>query len=168
MKNKGFINFPINSDCWKKSKRKLWVNIVVFDILNAKTKDFSPYADTHLLLDGMLVCDDVMMKPKSDKSENIDQFLGLELSTQQYENLYFPNYNLHFVQDFDLIKYLSTPFLSSILLGKSDFNYMNDDENWFCTYSDLNEDGKNLYFLIKKLYNNKEVRILTFIENQNF
>jgi len=47
-----------------------------------------------------------------------------------------------------------------------DINWMNDKiqdgYSWKATYRDLTEEGKKLYYSMKKLHNNKEVRILTF------
>ena len=52
---------------------------------------------------------------------------------------------------------------SSICIGWSDFIYdYRDGNNWFATFKDLTHEGKKLYYSIKKLHNNKEVRILTF------
>ena len=37
-----------------------------------------------------------------------------------------------------------------------------DGNDWICTFRDLTNEGQKLYYSIKKLHNNKEVRILTF------
>ena len=53
---------------------------------------------------------------------------------------------------------------SCILLGWSQFSYEFKDrvEPWCCTFRDLTDEGRKLYYSLKKLHNNSEIRILTF------
>ena len=64
---------------------------------------------------------------------------------------YFPN------------KELSIPFTTSILVGWFDqtIETKNGDQ-WYANFRDLTNEGQKLYYSIKKLHNNKEIRILTF------
>lgn len=54
--------------------------------------------------------------------------------------------------------------VSSILLGWSRFSYQynSDIQPWVCTFRELTNEGKKLYYSFKKLNYDKEVRMLTF------
>lgn len=54
--------------------------------------------------------------------------------------------------------------VSSMLLGWSRFSYQYNSEiqPWVCTFRELTNEGKKLYYSFKKLNYDKEVRILTF------
>ena len=136
---------------------------------NSTSKTFSEFSNTYLFLDGEFVCDDAMTRPKLKEElskVSIDEFLFDELENQTYDNLYFPNINASYVEDYDFTKWISTPLLNSTLIGSSNSSYIKDGVNWYCTFNDLNKDGKDFYFSMKKLFNNKEVRILTFQEKE--
>ena len=49
-------------------------------------------------------------------------------------------------------------------MGWSEFSYELKDNIgfWSASFRDLTNEGRKLYYSIKKLHNNKEVRILTF------
>ena len=51
-----------------------------------------------------------------------------------------------------------------ICMGWSDYTFdVKDDLGfWNASFRDLTNEGRKLYYSIKKLHNNKEVRILTF------
>ena len=59
---------------------------------------------------------------------------------------------------------INKPFVSSVLLGWSKFTYQvnNDIQPWICSFRELSEEGKKLYYSFKKLNYDKEIRILTF------
>lgn len=165
----GFVKFPTDLPCI--TDKKMWINIVAFDILNARDKTFSEYADTHLYLDGDFISDDLLNKPTHNKvfeQTSIDELLKVELDNQIYEQLYFPNINCEYIHDYDSSKWISTPLLNSTLVGWSDKTYIFNDNIWHCSYNDLTDDGKEMYHLFKKLYNTKEVRILTFCQKEIF
>jgi hypothetical protein len=50
--------------------------------------------------------------------------------------------------------------ITSICIGWYEGIYV----NWFATFKNLTFEGRKLYYSIKKLHNNKEVRILTIIK----
>lgn len=55
--------------------------------------------------------------------------------------------------------------VSSICIGWYDSCILLDNNNyWYANFKDLTMEGRKLYYCIKKLHNNKEVRILTFNE----
>ena len=77
--------------------------------------------------------------------------------------MYFPNFDsTEFWK-----KQMSINLISVVCVGWSNqsFEYRNDIKFWNATFRDLTPEGKNLYYSIKKLHNNKEVRILTFNTN---
>lgn len=51
-----------------------------------------------------------------------------------------------------------------ILLGWSNFSFIHQDrlEQWRCNFRDLTNEGRKLYYSLKKLHNNSEIRLLTF------
>jgi hypothetical protein len=61
-------------------------------------------------------------------------------------------------------KVLSIPMTTAICVGWSDCSYelRNEIGFWNATFDDLTNEGKKLYYSIRKLHNNKEIRILTF------
>lgn len=132
--NNGFVNFPGENKIFsKKNTGKTIVYLVAFDSSDISNK---PYILSNLRLSniGILVSDDINQRDN------------------KVENLYFNNKSSQ-----------SFPMTSSICIGWSDFIYdYRDGNNWFATFKDLTHEGKKLYYSIKKLHNNKEVRILTF------
>jgi len=58
----------------------------------------------------------------------------------------------------------STNLLSSVLIGWSNLNYTykNDMSSWICSFRDLTNEGRRLYYSIRKLHNESEIRLLTF------
>ncbi len=58
----------------------------------------------------------------------------------------------------------SINLLSSILIGWSNLNYTNksDTSPWICSFRDLTNEGRKLYYSIRKLHNESEIRLLTF------
>ncbi len=58
---------------------------------------------------------------------------------------------------------LSIQLTTSICVGWSNYSYESiDGENWVATFDKLSNEGKKLYYSLRKLHNNKEIRILTF------
>lgn len=55
----------------------------------------------------------------------------------------------------------SITLTSCVCIGWSEFSFHNNTD-WYVTFRDLTNDGRNLYYSLRKLHNNKEVRILTF------
>lgn len=53
--------------------------------------------------------------------------------------------------------------VSAILIGSTDhiFNRRSDVNPWNCSFSDLTSSGKDLYYSMKKLHYDKEIKIIT-------
>jgi hypothetical protein len=63
----------------------------------------------------------------------------------------------------DLKSKKSINLVSAICIGWNNLTYQyRDDRQWFASFRDLTNEGRRLYYSIKKLHNTKEVRILTF------
>ncbi len=54
--------------------------------------------------------------------------------------------------------------ISCILIGWSNLNYTNknDTHPWICSFRDLTNEGRRLYYSIRKLHNESEIRLITF------
>jgi len=132
--NTGFVNFPVENKIFtKKSIGRTMIYLIAFDSSDISNK---PYILSNLRLNnpGKLISDDISQRES------------------KIENLYFTNKSSQ-----------SFPITTSICIGWSDFIYdYRDGINWVATFKDLTHEGKKLYYSIKKLHNNKEVRILTF------
>lgn len=155
--NNGFVNFPVPGKLFNKiEESKTFVYLVAFDVDDASNK---PYAlsNLRLLLPGEFVSDDINMRLRLKNSKiSIDELVQNGQYENEYDKLYFPNG--------DEDRLISIPFTSAICIGWSDFSYEIKENlgNWSATFRDLTHEGRKLYYSIKKLHNNKEVRILTF------
>ena len=139
----GFVNFPPTaSPNVITLKTKTLVYLVAFDWSNV-TGGSTILANLDLKINGEFISDDVngiQVRPDSNVSQ---------------KNTYLKNGK-------------SVPLVTSICLGwcENSFKIKQDGTNleqeWFCTFRDLTNEGRKLYYSIKKLHNNKEVRILTF------
>jgi hypothetical protein len=56
------------------------------------------------------------------------------------------------------------PLISSVKIGWSKFTYTQKfgGDDWICNFRDLTNEGKKLYYSLRKLHNESEIRILTF------
>ena len=99
-------------------------------------------------------------RPKTSGKMSIDELIKNKLKDDEYDNLYFPNFG----NKDDLKKLMSIPLTTCICMGWSDYTFdVKDDLGfWNVSFRDLTNEGRKLYYSIKKLHNNKEVRILTF------
>ncbi len=146
--NNGFVFFPFGNRMNINSGEKTIIYLVAFDT-QKKTKDLS---NLNISLPGDFVSDDVV-----DRINSNDVILNDKLQND-YNNIYFPNLN-----SVDVNRMISIPLVSCICIGWSNDSFEYKAGNtWKASYRDLTEEGKKLYYSIKKLHNSKEVRILTF------
>lgn len=157
--NNGFINFPLPGKFVNKHEGKTFVYLVAFetsDILNNETVN-APYAlsNLRLLLPGDFVSDDISARNKiQNMNISLDELVKIEKENIELDKTFFPNE----------VNPFSIPLTSAICIGWHDstFEIKNDIGFWHATFRDLTHEGKKLYYSIKKLHNNKQVRILTF------
>ncbi len=83
--------------------------------------------------------------------------LNLDL-TANFVSDDFSKNNIYFDSDG-----ISIPLTTCICIGWSNYSYESQDgDNWNVTFDKLSNEGKKLYYSLRKLHNNKELRILTF------
>jgi hypothetical protein len=144
----GFVNFPhFTARSVKRiDSGKTYVYLVAFDGNEDRLiQELKPV--------GIFCGDDV--SPKSNIYTPGKDIESLIKEISEYENdtreFYFHN---------------NEPFKvnSQILLGWSKFTYEYTDrvDQWCCSFRELTNEGKKLYYSMKKLHNNSEIRILTF------
>ena len=159
--NSGFVHFPLEGKMINRlDTGKTFVYLVAFDAEDV-TNNAYELSNLRLLQQGHFVSDDISsrMRPKIGKM-SIDELIKNKIKDDEYDNHYFPNNN----DKDDLKKLLSIPMTTCICIGWSEFTFdIKDDLGfWNASFRDLTNEGRKLYYSIKKLHNNKEVRILTF------
>jgi len=162
--NNGYVHFPMGSPKVNSiDTGKTIVYLVVFDPVKSQNGD-SRLDNVNLFCPGVFVSDDVMARPPVKiGNEKLDDFLLAQKEQDDYDSLYFPNFN----SEEELRRQMSINLISAICIGWCNFTfeYKNSIRFWNGSFRDLTPEGKNLYYSIKKLHNNKEVRILTFSTN---
>lgn len=138
--NNGFIFFPYGDRICTTESQKTIIYLVAFDVKK------NSLSNLNIISPGDFVSDDII-----DRHLVNDVSLN-DKSHDEYHNNYFPESNLK-----------SISLITSICIGWSNDSYeYKDGQPWKASFRDLTEEGKRLYYAIKKLHNNKEVRILTF------
>jgi len=160
--NSGFVHFPLPSRVINRLETgKTFVYLVAFDVEDM-TNNAYELSNLRLLLTGNFIADDISMrsKPKNSMKVSIDELIKNKFKDDEYDNLYFPNS----LNKDDLKKLMSIPMTTCICMGWSDYTFdiKEDLGFWSASFRDLTNEGRKLYYSIKKLHNNKEVRILTF------
>lgn len=152
--NTGFVNFPTPGKVIDRIEgMKTFIYLVAFETLDLTNIPYE-LSNCRLNLRGTLVSDDVSFR-KRFSHNTLDGIVDEQIDNNEFENRYFPN------SDGEIQS--SIPLTTSICLGWSDNSYQfKDESDWFCTFRDLTNEGQKLYYSIKKLHNNKEVRIFTF------
>lgn len=145
--NSGFVFFPYGNRMNINVGQKTLIYLVALDFKQ------SLLSNVNLILPGDFVSDDIIDRTISDDIKRNNKLQN------EYDNFYFPNLQ----SKEELLRLISISFISSICIGWSNDSYeFQDGIPWKATYRDLTEEGKRLYYSMKKLHNNKEVRILTF------
>jgi len=131
--NNGFVNFPIAGEGLKVGRGKSLVYIVAFSL------DYDYIlSGSYINLNSSFLTDDVSgrcVKIKGNYEEEGLSFISSDNDTKSF------------------------PMVSSVCIGWSDSSFINRDsgEYWYANFSSLSQEGKKLYYSIKKLHNNKEV-----------
>jgi hypothetical protein len=153
--NTGFVNFPIPGKVIDRIEGvKTFIYLVAFETLDLINV---PYilSNCRLNLQGNLASDDISFRKRLTNNNSLESSIESQIDINEFENRYFPN--------IDGDNQSSIPLTTCICLGWSENTYQFKDGNdWICTFRDLTNEGQKLYYSIKKLHNNKEVRILTF------
>ena len=162
--NTGFINFPVqnSAEIATIDSGKTLVYIVCFDVF--RKNKISKMDNLNLFQPGIFVSDDVISRPTIENNiKSLDGLINSHKAQDNYDSMYFPNFD---AEEF-WKKQMSINLVSAICVGWSNSTYelRNDIRFWNATFKDLTHEGRSLYYNIKKLHNNKEIRILTFSTN---
>lgn len=148
--NNGFVSLPVpGRDFDRLETGKTFIYLVAFD-----SQDFVNEAyilsNINLNLVGNFVADDISVRSKSD----------YKVALLESDEKYFPNISIVNGKE----STSSIPLTTCICIGWSDFSvYLREEDMpWCASFRDLTNEGRKLYYSIKKLHNTKEVRILTF------
>ena len=161
--NEGFIKFQNNNrEIIKMDSGKSMVYIVAFDIKDVMGQKYD-LSNLKLEMPGTFVSDDVHRRSVINRQftiDDIDELIDQQVKDDEYDSFYFPNLMGNDVMN----KVLSIPLTTSVCVGWSEFSYemRNDIGFWNANFDDLTNEGKKLYYSLRKLHNNKEIRILTF------
>jgi hypothetical protein len=153
--NSGFVHFPIAGKIIDRLDGvKTFIYLVAFDPVDMSNMAYI-LSNLKLNLQGTLVSDDVSVRKRNFQPNSLDEMVEEQLEINDFEKRYFPN-QVDEVQQ-------SIPLTSAICIGWNENSFeFKDGTQWVCTFRDLTHEGQKLYYSIKKLHNNKEVRILTF------
>lgn len=133
---------------------------VIFPNPNSLGTKISDVGETHIYLVAM---DNDISIGKSSTITIVDgEFSGDDLSLKNSRSNFFgkkSNEGLVIFHDGETV-----PLISSIKIGWSKFTYTkkSNGEDWICNFQDLTNEGKKLYYSLRKLHNESEIRILTF------
>jgi hypothetical protein len=156
--NSGFVNFPVpEKDIARIDSGKTLVYLVAFEV----DQERDPMSNINLFQPGIFVSDDMSTRPMPIKSqESVEDIIKKNLEQDFYDSLYFPKRSS--VDDWK--RNMSIDLISTVCLGWSNFTYEYNGEIrfWNANFKDLTNEGKKLYYSLRKLHNNKEIRILTF------
>jgi len=152
--NTGFVNFPIPGKFIDRvDGQKTFIYLVAFDVIDFTNKNYI-LSNIRLNLVGGLVSDDVSVRRKQNSGQDLEELIESQLEYNEFERRYFPNEDEN---------QTSIPLTSAICIGWSENSFeFKDETSWICTFRDLTHEGQKLYYSLKKLHNNKEIRILTF------
>lgn len=156
--NNGFVFFPHpnNKLVVGKNVGKTLVYLVAFEF---KGED-NNLSNINLKLPGLFCSDDMSVRPDFKLDSSIDELVQEQELNDQYDRFYFPNIN----SEDELKRLESIDLISCICIGWDNFTYEYSRQHkfWNATFRDLTNEGSRLYYSLKKLHNNKEVRLLTF------
>lgn len=140
--NSGFVYFPMGNNMRTNDGSRTLIYLISFESKPGLLSNLN------ISLPGDFISDDFMER------QDLDNVIDNDRRHIIQDCVYFPNRE-------DKTK--SIPFVSCICIGWSNDSYDYMDGNpWRASYRDLTEEGKKLYYSMKKLHNSKEVRILTF------
>lgn len=145
--NSGFVHFPLPSKMINRLETgKTFVYLVAFDSEDVSNNAYE-LSNLRLITPGTFIADDISMRTRSKNNDEQD-------------NLYFPNSD----SKDEFKRLMSIPMTTCICMGWSEYTFdiKEDLGLWNASFRDLTNEGRKLYYSIKKLHNNKEVRILTF------
>ena len=156
--NSGFVVFPIpGREITRIDSGKTLVYIVAFEV----SQEGDSMSNINIFQPGIFVSDDLTTRPSVNRtSDSISEVIKTNQEQDFYDSLYFPKRSS--IEDWK--RNMSVDLISVVCLGWSNFTYEHNSEIkfWNAGFKDLTNEGKKLYYSMRKLHNNKEIRILTF------
>jgi hypothetical protein len=151
--NNGFVIFPQEGRIFNRlDTGKTFIYLVAFHP-NDMSKQPYQLSKVSIKQPGIFVSDDITNSRNKDYSADIDDFIEDILKDNELSDRYFPTKS----------GLNSIPMTSVICIGWADYTLETKiGEQWYASFRDLTDEGQKLYYSIKKLHNNKEIRILTF------
>jgi len=166
---RGWVNFPVNDSDYKNTgEGGMFVRLVVAELKpqTAKEEAWSVCCggDNFCYYDEQFLGDDV----NPDLSE---EDLG-KLEESPAELLHFPRFpgrhaNYDPEKQFLLDPYTSLPYLCIMTVGSTGWSgwHQGRQEYFRCRFENLTDEGKNLYQMIEKLYENKgQIYLQTWLD----
>lgn len=143
----GFVNFPHLSAKSIKTvdSGSTYVYLISFD-------DNYEQMSQEIKQVGNFCGDDVSPKQYKPIKNSLEETISNLKNTQVIsKDFYFPGSDQFKV-------------ISSVLIGWSKYSYSPIDriDPWCCTFRELSEEGRKMYYSMKKLHSDSEIRILTF------
>jgi hypothetical protein len=158
--NSGFVHFPLEGKMINRlDTGKTFVYLVAFDSEDVSNNAYE-LSNLRLITPGTFISDDISMRMRPKGNMSIDDLIKNNMKDDEYDNLYFPNSD----SEDEFKRIMSIPMTTCICMGWSEYTFdiKEDLGFWNASFRDLTNEGRKLYYSIKKLHNNKEVRILTF------
>ena len=153
----GFVNFPYLNNVHIEGSDigKTMVYIVAFE-----PRKIDGLSNTILFSPGSFASDDVSMRPEIKSEDSLDKLVDIQRINDEYDRFYFPNID----SEDELLRLESIELISCVCVGWANYTYeyRRKNQTWVATFRDLTPEGQRLYYSLKKLHNNKEIRILTF------
>jgi hypothetical protein len=148
--NNGFVFFPLDGPkITVLPDNKTIIYIVAFE----PTSNKSSLSSINITMPGDFISDDVVERMI------LNDVVKSDVMKNEYDSIYFPNVLNENIKE----RIVSISMVAAISIGWSDNAYeFKNGTPWRATFRDLTEEGKKLYYSMKKLHNNKEIRILTF------
>lgn len=140
MTDTGFINFPFNKPHISYNENgKTYCYIVSLDVKDDKSL---PFLDLNIDLSSYT--DDISPKKSIDTGK-----MSLTDAIEAIKSLDPIDIDLNII--------------SAVLVGSTDhiFSKSFDIEPWSCSFTDLTTSGRDLYYSLKKLHYDKEIKIIT-------
>jgi hypothetical protein len=136
----GFVNFPFNQPHISIVENgKTFCYLVALDVEYDKETSF-----VNIDFPTLVAIDDISPKDQYKlEDKNIDEIVDMFKSQEKMK--------------------LDDKLVSAILIGSIEmiFNQRNSPNPWSCTFGSLTNEGKKLYYSLKKLHYDKEIKILT-------
>lgn len=146
----GFVMFPTHFDRNIKMSDSGMTHVYLCVVESSDRK--SSFSNISLNIDGILCGDDMSSWSSEITRDTVESAIK---SISSYDIINGIGHTKSGMQ---------IPIVSCILIGwsKYSFEYLDKDNPWVANFRSLSSEGRKLYYGMKKLHNEKEVRLITF------